>query len=107
MTNSADPDQLAASEAKWSGSTLYIKAGHLGSAEPGLKPQNYNFMYPKYLDRQAWANGVDLDQTLQNVASEQILPHIQQFFDTSRCGKMDLFKIQDKYQYENEMCPNN
>ena len=27
MTNSADPDQLASSEANWSGSTLFAKAG--------------------------------------------------------------------------------
>ena len=26
MTNSADPDQLASSEANWSGSTLFAKA---------------------------------------------------------------------------------
>ena len=29
MANSADPDQLASSEAKWSGSTLFAKAGHI------------------------------------------------------------------------------
>ena len=29
MTNSADPDQLASSEANWSGSTLFAKAGHM------------------------------------------------------------------------------
>ena len=28
MTNSADPDQLASSEANWSGSTLFAKTGH-------------------------------------------------------------------------------
>ena len=28
MANSADPDQLASSEAKWSGSTLFAKAGY-------------------------------------------------------------------------------
>ena len=28
MRNSADPDQLSSSEAKWSGSTLFAKAGH-------------------------------------------------------------------------------
>ena len=27
MTNSADPDQLASSEANWSGSTLFAKIG--------------------------------------------------------------------------------
>ena len=29
MANSADPDQLASSEANWSGSTLFVKAGHI------------------------------------------------------------------------------
>ena len=29
MANSADPDQLAPSEANWSGSTLYSKAGYI------------------------------------------------------------------------------
>ena len=30
MANSADPDQLASSEAKWSGSTLFAKQGISG-----------------------------------------------------------------------------
>ena len=29
MTDSADPDQLASSEANWSGSTLFAKTGHV------------------------------------------------------------------------------
>ena len=29
MTNSADPDQLASSEANWSGSTLFAKVWHI------------------------------------------------------------------------------
>ena len=29
MTNSADPNQLASSEANWSGSTLFAKAGYI------------------------------------------------------------------------------
>ena len=29
MTNSADPDQLASSEANWSGPTLFAKTGHV------------------------------------------------------------------------------
>ena len=29
MTNNADPDQLASSEANWSESTLSAKAGHI------------------------------------------------------------------------------
>ena len=35
MTNNADPDQLASSEANWSGSTLFAKA-YPGPAGPGL-----------------------------------------------------------------------
>ena len=29
MANSADPDLLPSSEANWSGSTLFAKAGHI------------------------------------------------------------------------------
>ena len=29
MANSADPDQLASSEANWSGSTLFAKEGYV------------------------------------------------------------------------------
>ena len=29
MANSADPDQLASSEANWSESTLFAEAGHI------------------------------------------------------------------------------
>ena len=29
MANSEDPDQVASSEANWSGSTLFAKAGHI------------------------------------------------------------------------------
>ena len=29
MTDSADPDQLASSEANWSGSVLFAKAGYI------------------------------------------------------------------------------
>ena len=29
MTSSADPDQLASLEANWSGSTLFVKTGHV------------------------------------------------------------------------------
>ena len=36
MTNNADPDQLAPSEANWSGSTLFAKTGHVVLAREGL-----------------------------------------------------------------------
>ena len=35
MTNSADPDQLASSEANWSGSTLFAKAGYILAWQSG------------------------------------------------------------------------
>ena len=49
MTNSADPDQLASSEANWSGSTLFAKAlfakaGHvwvLWQQDQGKKMSKY------------------------------------------------------------------
>ena len=43
MTNSVDPDQLASSEANWSGSTLFAKAGYIypGSAGQGLNFSRY------------------------------------------------------------------
>ena len=37
MTNSADPDQLASSEANWSGSTLFIKTGHVVLSKRRIK----------------------------------------------------------------------
>ena len=41
MTNSTDPDQLASSEANWSGSTLLEGRAYLGLAGPGLKIKLY------------------------------------------------------------------
>ena len=40
MANSADPDQLASSEANWSGSTLFAKAGYIWVQQDnsGLNP---------------------------------------------------------------------
>ena len=35
MTNSADPDQLASSEANWSGSTLFAKQGISAQQDKG------------------------------------------------------------------------
>ena len=41
MANSADPDQLASSEANWSGSTLFAKGRvYAGSAGQGLTETN-------------------------------------------------------------------
>ena len=33
IPNSVDPDQLASSEANWSGSTLFAQAGHIQAQE--------------------------------------------------------------------------
>ena len=45
MTNSADPDQLASSEANWSGSTLFAKTGHVVFSKRRVKkfPWKWNF----------------------------------------------------------------
>ena len=73
MANSADPDQLASSEANWSGSTLFAKAGYIRvQQDKGLefKTEKKNLiawekglsiyhMYLKFSDRQAWANSLD------------------------------------------------
>ena len=55
MANSADPDQLASSEANWSGATLFAKAGYIlaqhdkGSACQGLTSDKALFSTEKYL----------------------------------------------------------
>ena len=40
MTNSADPDQLASSEANCSGSTLFAKTGHVVFSKRRVKVMN-------------------------------------------------------------------
>ena len=40
MTNSADPDQLASSEANWSGSALFAKTGHVVFSKKRVKQNN-------------------------------------------------------------------
>ena len=45
MANSADPDQLASSEANWSGSTLFVKAGYIWvQQDKGLCYYQYYFL---------------------------------------------------------------
>ena len=48
MANSTDPDQLASSEANWSGSTLFAKAGHVR----GLRGTN-SFLLEYFLFRKS------------------------------------------------------
>ena len=53
-------------------------------------------MYSVYLDRQACANSLDLDETPQNVVSHQglhCLPLVQQFLNTTSGSKLYLFKF--------------
>ena len=45
MTNSADPDQLASSEANWSGSTLFGKTGHVVFSKKRGEISNYLSVY--------------------------------------------------------------
>ena len=51
MTNSADPDQSASSEATWSGSTLFAKAVYPGSAGQGLRK---NYIKSKIQAKTVW-----------------------------------------------------
>ena len=48
MANSADPDQLASSEANWSGSTLFAKKDISGFSRTRVKKQSYCFSLDKY-----------------------------------------------------------
>ena len=64
-------------------------------------------IYPMYSDRQAWANGVEPDEMLQNAASHQdlhCLTLIQQFLDTPD-SNLYLFSFLNKYGQELR-CPN-
>ena len=54
MANSADPDQLASSEANWSDLHCLQKQGISGFSR--------TWVNNKYLDIQAWANNVVPDQ---------------------------------------------
>ena len=52
--------------------------------------------YPKYWNRHVWANGVDPDQMLQNLASDQgihCLPLIRQYLHTLIDSKNEHFQI--------------
>ena len=46
MINSADPDQLASSEANWSGSTLFAKTEHVVFSKRKVKNEmRYTFSW--------------------------------------------------------------
>ena len=68
-----------------------------------LSPAQY-CIYPKYSNRQAWANSVDLNQNMASNQGLHGLLLIQLFLDISKCSKVDLFKVYDKYGKELK-CP--
>ena len=45
MINSADPDQLASSEANWSGSTLFAKRGQVVFSKKRVNMVKLNYLY--------------------------------------------------------------
>ena len=51
MTNNADPDQLASLETKWSGSTLFAKAGHVRVSRPVLSWAIWGNNYKKTIEK--------------------------------------------------------
>ena len=66
-----------------------------------LKQTNHND--PKYLDRQVWANSVDLYQTEQSDHSLHCLPLHLHLLDILLYDKTTLFKFQE--YYNNFGCP--
>ena len=61
MANSADPDQLASSEANWSGSTLFAKKGIFGFSRTRV---NYDFDMNNIDQDGIWMySPIDLDKT--------------------------------------------
>ena len=68
MTNSADPDQLASSEANWSGSALFAKTGHVVFSKRRVNsfPASGNFCHLLI----TFANSLDQDQARQNVGPD-------------------------------------
>ena len=80
MANSADPDQLASSEANWSGSTLFAK----GSAGQGLRTEinikKSHCVRSKdllHLLLPAEEDNFKFDQTLIEVTFSSTKPHIE------------------------------
>ena len=84
MVNSADPGQLASSEANWSGSTLFAKAWvYLGSAGQGLTIKvpittaaDDNFCYFFFY----WSEKTSLDISCESAAKQTIQMKCQDFF---------------------------
>ena len=73
---------------------LHFYWRYLFPANPRVN--HYYRIYHMYLDRQAWANSVDPDETPQNAASHlslHCLPLIQQYLDTTSCSELYWFKF--------------
>ena len=64
MTNSADIDQLASSEANWSGYTLFDKAGHIRVQQDQGSLESPSYIYFCYKINWFW----------QQLRNKQILP---------------------------------
>ena len=58
MANSADPDQLASSEANWSGSTLFAKQGKSGFSRTRVKKVELGIKICKPGISVMWLDGV-------------------------------------------------
>ena len=66
MTNSTDPDQLASSEANWSGSTLFAKTGH----------EVFCMRKVKWISFQKWLDVHERKKEMLNIPSPLLLlPH--------------------------------
>ena len=49
MTINVDPDQLASSEAYWSGSTLFANTGHVVFSKRRVNAQIYKYFEPMFV----------------------------------------------------------
>ena len=56
MTNSADPDQLASSEANWSGSTLFAKTGHDVFSKRSVNKSSESIWLPSDKSKKYWTS---------------------------------------------------
>ena len=55
MANSADPDQLGSSEANWSGSTLFAKAGYIRVQQDySVKKISLNICFLELMEEFLW-----------------------------------------------------
>ena len=67
MTNSADPDQLASSEANWSGSTLFAKTRHVVFSKRRVKEAS---VYA--IKASSWRSNYEIDANILAKTSENV-----------------------------------